>query len=93
MPYVRDTWSSVIIELSISFQPPAASLCPLLKVQVWRISISAYLAIMQDIRNECFEYGAWTATSCGIPDKRQLIRGAPNPALQLTSGRDAAFLG
>ncbi len=51
--YVRDTWDSVIIELSSAFQPPpVASLRPLLKVQVWRILISAYLAMTQDIRNQ-----------------------------------------
>ena len=53
IPYVRDTWGSVIIDLTIAFQPPpVASLRPLLKVQVWRISISAYLVIRQDIRNQ-----------------------------------------
>jgi len=37
----------------IAFQPPpVASLRPLLKVQVWRISISAYLAMTQDTETE-----------------------------------------
>ena len=53
IPYVLDTWGSVIIELTIAFQPPpVASPWSLLKVQVWRISISAYLAMTQDIRKQ-----------------------------------------
>jgi len=50
IPYVLYTWSSVIIDLTSAFQPTTvASLRPLLKVQLWRISISAYLAMTQDI--------------------------------------------
>ena len=53
IPYVLDTWDSVTIGLTIAFQPPpVASLRPQLKVPVWRASISAYLAITQDIRNQ-----------------------------------------
>ncbi len=42
---------------------------------------------------EFYENGAWIPASGSIPEKRQLVRGSLNTALQPTSGRDAAFLG
>jgi len=50
IPYVLDTWGSVIIELTIAFQPtPVASLRSLLKVQVMRLSTSRKNIIKTDM--------------------------------------------
>ena len=74
MLYVLDTWGSVIIALTGAFQPmTVASLRPLLKVQVGRISISAYLAMTQDIRKQRITGYAGASRRCIGPNERGWI--------------------